>query len=242
MARITVKDLHVTGVDISKRALSLRSYLIGRKQKSNADIPILRGVNFEAKDGDRIGLVGKNGCGKSSLLKAIAGIYPPSAGSVEVEGSIAPLIEMGLGFDPELTGRQNIKLGLIYSGRIHEYSQELEDRIIDFAELSDHIDLPYKNYSSGMCARLAFSTAVFQNPDILLLDEVFAVGDSGFLDKSKDLMVKKLQNVPIALLVNHSPDLVLELCNKCYLMDRGVIIASGSPSEIMKKYEQHLKD
>ena len=242
MAYIKTQDLFVKGVDISKRALSLRSFLIGGKNaRKNVDIPILNGVTFEAKPGDRIGLVGKNGCGKSSLLKAIAGIYPPYSGKVDVEGSIAPLIEMGLGFDPELTGRQNIKLGLIYSGRIHEFSEELEEKIIDFSELREHIDYPYKNYSSGMCARLAFSTAVFQNPDILLLDEVFAVGDSGFLEKSKHLMIEKLENVPIALLVNHSRDLVLELCNKCYLMDKGKILDEGTPEEIIEKYEKLLR-
>lgn len=242
MAHIKIQNLDVTGIDISKRALSLRSFLLGKgKQGGDDRIPILKKINFEAQPGDRIGLVGKNGCGKSSLLKAIAGIYPPEAGSLEVEGSIAPLIEMGLGFDPELTGRQNIKLGLIYSGRIHEYSIELEEKIINFSELGDNIDLPFKNYSSGMCARLAFSTAVFQKPDVLLLDEVFAVGDSGFLEKSKQFMLNKLEHVPIAIMVNHSRDLVLELCNKCYLMEKGEIIMSGSPADIMNVYEKSLE-
>lgn len=239
MVQIDLQAVDVDGVDITGRALSLRKLLLGKSNSNKPTaIPILRDINFKAEKGDKIGIVGRNGSGKSSLLKVIAGIYPISQGNMNVSGRIAPLIEMGIGFDSELSGRQNIKLGLLYSGRIHEYSKEFEEMVIDFSELKDHIDLPLKNYSSGMVARLAFSTSIFQEPDILLLDEVFAAGDSSFLAKSKDLMAKKFERVPISILVNHDSAQILDMCNKCFWMENGRILMSGEPKEVVAAYEK----
>lgn len=240
MARIKLENVKVNGVDISKRALTLRSIFMGRGKLDTNEIPILNGIDFEASDGDRIGVIGRNGSGKSSLFKVIAGIYPVVSGARYVEGSIAPLIEMGIGFSPELSGRQNIKLGLVYSGRISQFTPELEQRIIDFSELNDHIDLPLKNYSSGMYSRLAFAVSIFQEPDILLLDEVFSAGDIGFVEKCKKLMDTKFKNVPISIMVNHSTETILEMCNLCYWLDDGKVVMKGDPASVVKAYEEAM--
>lgn len=234
--QIKLEGIDVDGVDTSNRSMSLRKVLLQRGEFDSFRIPILKKVNFEANPGDRIGVIGRNGSGKSSLLKAIAGIYPISSGKRTVVGNIAPLIEMGIGFDPEMSGRQNIVLGLLYSGRIEEHCRELEDLVIEFSELGDHIDLPVKNYSSGMVSRLAFSIAIFQHPDILLLDEVFAAGDLGFVNKSKRIMEDKFTSVPISILVNHSSEEIIELCNKCYWFVDGEVKMVGKPKDVVGEY------
>jgi lipopolysaccharide transport system ATP-binding protein len=233
---IILDNVWVEGVDTDRRASSIRQVLFAKGKLTSNKIAILDDINFSAKDGDRIGIIGKNGCGKSSLLKTIAGIYSISKGRIEVSGRLAPLIEMGVGFDSELSGRQNIKLALCYSGRMADYSVQLEQEIIEFSELKDKIDLPLKTFSSGMVARLAFSTSVLQHPDILLLDEVLATGDAAFVKKSYDFMQKKLDAVSIAIIVNHSNDAIKELCNRCVLMDRGKIICEGTPDDVIKEY------
>jgi lipopolysaccharide transport system ATP-binding protein len=237
--KIELNNISVSGLDVSKRAASVRQFLFARQSLSSIKIPILQNISFTAKKGDRIGILGRNGSGKSSLLKTIAGIYPYESGSISVIGELAPLIEMGIGFDPELSGRQNIKLALCYSGRIADYSKELEQTIIEFAELADKIDMPLKTFSSGMVARLAFSTSVLQHPDILLLDEVLATGDASFIEKSYNYMQKKLEDVSIALIVNHSIDAIDKLCNRCLLLDQGRLIADGPTDEIIKLYNNN---
>ena len=163
---IKLNNVSVNGIDTSTRASSIRQLIASDKKKIKSSvIPILDNISFEAKPGDRIGLVGRNGSGKSSLLKVICGIYPIESGKIEKRGTVAPLVEMGVGFNQELSGRQNIKLTLIYSGRLGSYSKELEEEIIEFSELGDKIDLPLKTYSSGMQSRLAFSASIFQKPE-----------------------------------------------------------------------------
>jgi ABC-type polysaccharide/polyol phosphate transport system ATPase subunit len=235
-SKIILKNVSVTGVDTSKRASSVRQFLFSGTSLVSNKLPILNDISFCANKGDRIGIVGKNGSGKSSLLKTIAGIYPTDSGTIEVSGKLAPLIEMGVGFDPELSARQNIKLALCYSGRIADYSKELEESIIDFAELIEKIDMPLKTFSSGMVARLAFSISVLQYPDILLLDEVLATGDTAFVEKSYNFMQKKLDDVSIALIVNHSVESIQKLCNRCILMKEGRIVNDGATNDIIDHY------
>ncbi|KKB96306.1 Teichoic acids export ATP-binding protein TagH [Candidatus Arcanobacter lacustris] len=233
---IKLQDVYVESVDVTKRASSIRNLIFAKESLKSTFLPILNNINFSAKPGDRIGIIGRNGCGKSSLLKTIAGIYPAKSGSVSLQGSLVPLIEMGVGFDSELSGRHNIQLALCYSGRMDQYSKELEEQIIDFAELAEKIDMPLKNFSSGMVTRLAFSCSIFNDPDILLLDEVFATGDASFVKKSQDFMLKKLENTAITIIVNHSIDAIKSICNRCVLMDNGYIIADGSVDEVTKQY------
>ncbi|MEY3197077.1 MAG: O-antigen export system ATP-binding protein RfbE [Pseudomonadota bacterium] len=231
---------YASGVDALKRAKGLRDLALGRGSKINATIPILHDINFSAEFGDRIAFIGNNGSGKSSLLKVIAGIYPLKSGTVSVKGSIAPIIEMGIGFEPEMTGRDNIKLAMVYNGTIENYSKNLEGEIIDFSELGEKIDWPVKTYSSGMLSRLAFSISTMQDPEILLLDEVFAAGDHHFLNKAMKRMKDKFFKSHISILVSHQDELIREICNRCILLENGRIIADGKPDKILARYEAEL--
>lgn len=235
---ISLKEIYVDGINASLRAEGLKKMFLSKKALAGKEIriPILKGVSLAVKSGEKIGIIGRNGSGKSSLLKVIAGIYPPKSGEVSINGKIAPLIEMGVGFEPELTGRQNIKVGLLYSGRLGEYSGEMEKEIIAFSGIAEKIDIPYKYYSSGMQARLAFSLCIFQRPDILLLDEVFATGDSEFVKKSEHLMKEMFSSVPISILVSHSTSIIKDLCSRCILMSDGKIIDDGVTDKIIKIY------
>jgi lipopolysaccharide transport system ATP-binding protein len=242
MASIDFNEVHIDGIDGMARAAGLKEWLLRSSghHSQPVRIPILKGVTFSARTGDRIGVVGSNGAGKSSLLRAIAGIYPPKSGTVKVSGKVAPLIEMGVGMNANLTGRQNIKLGLLYNNRLSEYCAALENEIIAFAELGEKIDVPYKYYSSGMSARLAFAISIFQHPDILLLDEVFAVGDQNFVAKAKQAMRDKFESVAISILVTHETAPIASMCNRCLWLDQGRIRADGTPAEILDMYHHAL--
>lgn len=237
---IDLKDIFVWGVDTHARAASLRQWFTRRRSLRHVRIPILHDVNFSAKPGDRIAIIGQNGSGKSSLMKVISGNYPIHAGSRRVTGSVAPLIEMGAGFEPEMSGRYNIKLSYAYRGKLREYSKAIEQTIIDFSELQEKIDLPLKTYSSGMGGRLAFASVIFQDPDILLLDEIFATGDAGFISKANDILRKKVDNVSIAVMVSHAPNEFTDLCNRYILMHQGRIINEGGRKEILTQYYKDI--
>jgi len=233
---IKLNDVYVWGVDTHARAASLRQWFGHRRTLKSTKIPILLGVSLEAKPGDRVAIIGPNGCGKSSLLKVISGNYPIHQGTRQVEGSIVPLIEMGAGFENEMSGRRNIQLSYAYRGKLREFSPEIERKVIEFSELGEKIDLPLKTYSSGMQSRLAFSSAIFQDPDVLLLDEIFATGDAGFVEKSRKMLLDKVDKVSIAIMVNHSPNEFTDLCNHYVLMDKGKIINMGKRKEILHQY------
>lgn len=236
-AHIELQNVEVYGVDTLKRAQSIKQIVFHYNAvMKGVRIPILRGVSLSIREGERVGFIGRNGSGKSSLLRVIAGIYPAQSGKVRVAGRIAPLIEMGLGFDYEFTGRQNIRIGLLYSGRYQDYNKQMEDRIINFTGLGEKIDLSVKAYSSGMRARLAFAVALFQEPDILLLDEAFATGDAEFIQKSQQAMREKFTSVPIAILVSHETSIIQDLCTRCIWMEGGRIAADGPPSEVIAAY------
>ncbi len=237
---IKLENVNVSGVDTLTRASSLRQWFIKRKSMRSTHIPILRDINFTAQSGDRIALIGMNGSGKSSMLKVISGNYPIESGTREVQGSIVPLIEMGAGFESEITGRANIKLSFAYRGRLREYSKDLEEQIIAFSELGAKIDLPLKTYSSGMQSRLAFSSAIFQHPEILLLDEVLAAGDAGFSEKSTKLLLSKIDQAQITIIVSHSLDQVKKICNRFILLSQGRIINDGAANDVIRQYEKDI--
>lgn len=198
----------------------------------------LKDVNLEVKRGEAWGLIGTNGSGKSTLLKLICGILKPYKGSVQVFGSIAPLIELGAGFDGELTARENVYL----NGALLGYKREFMDRhfneIIEFAELQDFVDVPLKNFSSGMSARLGFAVATIVKPDILIVDEVLAVGDQAFQEKCKQRMEKMLSGGTTLLFVSHSIDQVKELCQNAIWIDKGTVMASGDIEQVAEMYVQ----
>lgn len=196
----------------------------------------LKDVNLEVKRGESWALVGTNGSGKSTLLKLICGILKPYKGSVEVAGSIAPLIELGAGLDGQLTARENIFLNGALLGHKKSFMQKHFDEIIDFAELHDFVDVPVKNFSSGMSARLGFSIATIVKPDILIVDEALSVGDAAFQAKSQRKMEKMIAEGATLLFVSHSINQVRELCQNAIWIDKGIVKASGKTEEIIPLY------
>lgn len=194
-------------------------------------------VSFEIQKGDILGLVGLNGAGKSTMLKIMAGILEPTSGTISVNGTIAPLIEVGAGFDPELTARENIYLNGAILGHDKEFLDDHFDAIVDFAELRQFIDVPVKNFSSGMYARLGFSIATEIKPDILIVDEILSVGDYAFQGKCAqriDSMIKKGTTV---IMVSHSIDLIKKMCTKVIWLEHGRIKDVGNAEDVCNRYE-----
>ena len=201
----------------------------------------LNDINFEIKRGDRLAILGFNGAGKSTLLKAIVGVYKPTEGTITKKGVIAPLLELGAGFDPNYTGRENIYLYGAILGYSHEYIEDKIDEIIAFSELGHFIEVPVKNYSSGMRARLGFSIATAVDPDILILDEVLSVGDAKFRKKSLAKVKSMFDKGVTVLFVSHSIEQVKAVCNSAILLEKGNIIAQGDVNEVAELYEEKTK-
>ncbi len=198
---------------------------------------VLRDISFEVKQGDFFGIVGRNGSGKSTLLKIISGIYVPNKGTVTVNGKLVSFIELGVGFNPELTGRENVYLNGALLGFTRDEIDAMYDDIVDFAELGDFMDQKLKNYSSGMQVRLAFSVAIKAQGDILVLDEVLAVGDEAFQRKCDNFFTKvKKDSKKTVILVTHSMDAVKRYCNNAILIKDGMIIASGDKDKVADQY------
>ena len=198
----------------------------------------LKDISFTLKKGDRLGILGLNGAGKSTLLKVIAGVYEPTEGYVKRYGKIAPLLELGAGFDPQYTGAENIFLYGSVLGFSRDFLKSKYDEIVEFSELKEFIDVPIKNYSSGMRTRLGFSIATIVDPEILILDEVLSVGDAKFRKKSEKKIMSMFDNDATVLFVSHSVNQVQRLCNKAILLEHGKIIASGTADEVADIYRK----
>ncbi len=196
----------------------------------------LNDVNIEIEKGDFYGLVGINGSGKSTLLKTVAGVFKPTKGSVTVNGTIAPLIELGAGFDMDLTARENIFLNGAVLGFSKQHMMEKFDDIVDFSELHDFLDVPLKNYSSGMVARIAFAIATATRPDILIADEILSVGDYAFQEKCEARMKELLDSGTTVIFVSHSIDQVKRMCNKATWLEKGKVIMSGDAQTVCDAY------
>ena len=196
----------------------------------------LSDISFTIPKGDSFALVGANGSGKSTMLKVIAGIYKPTKGSVQVNGTIAPLIELGAGFDAELTARENVFLNGAVLGIPRKMMAEYFDSILDFAELWDFVDVPIKNYSSGMYARLGFSIATIVKPEILIVDEILAVGDSSFQDKCEKKMDELLSGGTTLILVSHDADQVVKMCRRALWLEHGHAMAIGDAQQVCREY------
>jgi ABC-type polysaccharide/polyol phosphate transport system ATPase subunit len=240
MSRITVEDISVKFRLYHDHSPSLKDTFanIFRKKKaaSFVDFWAVRGVSFNVYAGDRLGIVGNNGAGKSTLLKALCRVYESKYGNIKVDGTVVPLLEIGAGFHPEFTGRENIKLNGSILGLNKRQISLIEPEVIDFSELDNFIDTPVKYYSTGMYMRLAFSLATAISPDILILDEIFAGGDASFMQKAKARMHEMINKANIMIMVSHDHELVRTLCNRVIWMESGKIIADGPPDEIIKKY------
>jgi ABC-type polysaccharide/polyol phosphate transport system ATPase subunit len=200
----------------------------------------LKNLNLSIKGGDRLGIIGLNGAGKSTMLKMIVGIYPPQKGSVHVKGKVTPLIELGTGFDHELSGRENIYLNGALLGRSFKQMRSMEDAIIEFSGLEEKIDMPIKYYSSGMMGRLAFSIGTIMEPEILLVDEVFSTGDAQFVEKARKRMAQLISKSSIVVIVSHSMEHIVQFCNRVIVLNRGVVVAEGDPAEMVDYYRANV--
>jgi ABC-type polysaccharide/polyol phosphate transport system ATPase subunit len=196
----------------------------------------LDGVSFEINSGEILAVIGRNGSGKSTLLKVISRVIPPTRGRIIVKGHVEPMIELGVGFNPELSGRENIMLNAAVHGRDPKLVKSRMDELISWAGLEDVIDLPLRTYSSGMVARLGFSVATDINPDIVLVDEVLAVGDIDFAEKSRARMEKIMSEGATVVLVSHDLETLKSLATRAIWMEHGQIRAEGNPEEVIKKY------
>ena len=235
---IEVKNATVRFNKSAESISGLKEYIIKmlKRELMFQEFLALKNINFTVKRGESWGLSGKNGSGKSTLLKLISGIIRPYQGNVTVNGSISPLIELGAGFDPELTARENIFLNGALLGYSKIFIESHFQEIVDFAELNDFIDVPIKNFSSGMSARLGFAIATVQKPDILIVDEVLAVGDFSFQQKCKERMENLLSNGTTLLFVSHSIEQVKELCSKAIWIDNGEVRAIGETHSVSQEY------
>lgn len=241
-----MKDIVIKLQDVSmcfnmstERITSLKEYIIKvlKRQIFYNEFWALQGVNVQIEKGDIVGIIGLNGAGKSTLLKVISGIIKPTNGTVDIKGSIAPLIELGAGFDPELSGRENIYLNGAVLGISKKEIERKIDEIIEFSELGDFIDSPIKNYSSGMYARLGFAIATCINPDILIVDEILSVGDYKFQEKSSKRISDMMNKGTTIIMVSHSIEQVEQLCNKIIWLEKGKIKAIGN-KKIIKDYQK----
>lgn len=203
----------------------------------------LKDVDFEIKKGEVVGIIGSNGAGKSTLLKIISGVMKPTKGKVIVNGVISPMIELGAGFDFELTARENIYLNGAILGYSEKFLKEKFEEIVEFSEIRDFLDVPVKNFSSGMIAKLAFSISTIVNPEILIVDEILSVGDIKFQQKSKEKMLSMINNGGTTVLyVSHSLEAVKEMCTKVIWLDHGNLIKIGNAKEVCKAYyEKQMK-
>ena len=224
---------------------SVKGALVGlfNSNRSYEKQEVLKDISFEIKKGEFFGIVGRNGSGKSTLLKLLAGIYTPDTGTIQLNGSLTPFIELGVGFNPELTGRENVFLNGALLGFSRKEMEEMYDEIVDFAELEKFMDQKLKNYSSGMQVRLAFSIAIRADSDILLLDEVLAVGDEAFQKKCRDYFAMLRQNKKTVILVSHDMDTVKRFCSRALLIKQGSIVVEGNSNTVAQEYiHQNIQD
>lgn len=227
----------------SEKVDNIKEYIIKsiKHQISYDEFWSLRNVSFTMNKGERMGILGLNGAGKSTLLKVISGVYKPTEGKVIRHGKVVPLLELGAGFDQQYTGKENIFLYGTVLGYTKGYLEEKYDEIVEFSELGKFIDVPIKNYSSGMKSKLGFSIATIANPDILILDEVLSVGDAKFRKKSEAKIMQLMEGGTTVLFVSHSLAQVQRICDRAMILDHGTLKAIGGIDEISNQYEAMIE-
>lgn len=234
---ISIKDIHKEFILPQSKNTSMKQAAVNIVRRNNkVTQKVLDGVSFDIKKGEFFGIVGRNGSGKSTLLKLIAGVYYPTAGSIDVNGGLTPFIELGVGFNPELSGHDNVYLNGALLGFTRAQMDDMYDEIVEFAELGPFMDQKLKNYSSGMQVRLAFSIAIKAKNDILIFDEVLAVGDEAFQRKCLDVFEEYKANKQTVILVSHDMETVRRFCTRAALISDGELISIGSPRRIADKY------
>lgn len=227
-----------------EKNFSLKLFFINlfkpKKKDKKQEFWALKDVSFEVEKGEVIGFIGSNGAGKSTMLKVIAGVMKPTKGKVEVHGNICPMIELGAGFDMDLTARENIFLNGAVLGYSKSFIEEKFDEIVDFSELRDFLDVPVKNFSSGMTARLAFSIATVVEPEILIVDEILSVGDMAFQAKSEAKMKSMIGGGTTVLYVSHSIESIKSICSKAVWLEHGQVVKIGSAEEVCNEYSKSI--
>lgn len=242
MAKVMVKvdDLGMRFNLMENKVDDLKDYIIKaiKRELRYQEFWALRDVSFEVKQGERLGILGLNGAGKSTLLKIVSGVLKPSEGMVKTSGKIAPLLELGAGFDRQYTGAENIYLYGAVLGYSREFIEDKFDEIVQFSGLKEFIHVPVKNYSSGMKARLGFSIATIVEPEILILDEVLSVGDAKFRRKSERKIKSMFDKGITVLFVSHSLEQVKRICDKAIILDKGRLVAFGNIDDVSRVYEE----
>jgi ABC-type polysaccharide/polyol phosphate transport system ATPase subunit len=240
---IAVQDVSITYRTTFERKPTLRSMLtrMGRGERVIREIEAVRNVSFEITNGTVLGIVGANGAGKSTLVRAIAGILPPTSGRIDVYGRVSTLLALGVGFNKNLSGRDNVRLGGLAAGYEEEKLAEKYEEIVKFAELGEFMDMPMRTYSSGMYGRLAFSVAVNMDPDILLIDEALSVGDARFRRKSANKMRDLCAQAHTIVLVSHALGTIRELCDQAIWLDHGELRMWDEPDAVVDAYTEFLE-
>lgn len=235
---ISVKNLSVKYKVFNDKIRTLKEFLIAifKGKLSYKTFIALKNINFDLNKGDILGVIGHNGAGKSTLLKVLSGIIVPNDGKIKIKGNIVPLLELGSGFDFDLSGRENIFLNGAILGYKKEFLINKEKEIIEFSELGEFIDIPIRNYSSGMIVRLAFSIATIVEPEILIVDEILSVGDINFQEKSKKRMLKMMGGGTTVIFVSHDIEQIRRFCNKILWLDHGKIKQFGETEKVIKDY------
>jgi len=236
---IRANDISMRYLMTYDRIQSIKEYIVQmlRGKIKYEEFWALKNVSFEVERGEVVGIIGHNGAGKSTLLKVISGILKPTGGELEVHGNVVPMLELGSGFDHDLTGRENIFLNGSILGYSEKYLKEKYEQIVEFSELGKFIDVPIRNYSSGMLMRLAFSIATVVQPEILIVDEILAVGDAAFQEKSKTRMLELMGGGTTVLFVSHSLEQIREMCDRVIWLEHGQVKAIGATKEICDAYE-----
>lgn len=243
MPSITVKNLYISFPLYHENMRNLRKitniFLSGRLSEDKHRkiyVQSLRDISFSIKGGERVGLIGTNGAGKTTLLRTMSGIYEPVSGHLRIEGHISSLLDPSVGMNPELTGRENIRLRCYIDGVPHKQMNEIEEKVIEFSELGSYIDLPVKTYSSGMNLRLGFGLITAIDPQILLMDEWFMTGDEGFMLKATHRLENIVKKSQILIISTHSPQILIKWCNRIIWLEQGFLKMDGTPQEVLPVY------
>jgi len=246
LAAIVLNDVSVEIPIFDVSRVSLKRALIGRtvggrfgELGTHVTVSALKNINFEAHEGDRVALVGANGSGKSTLLRVVSSVYPPTSGSVNIIGDVSPMFDATLGMSQDATGYENIQIAGTIWGMTRAQIKNSVDDIADFTELGDFLKLPVRTYSSGMLMRLAFAIATVRDPEILLIDEIIAVGDKGFFDKAFKRLQQLVERSRILMVAAHMDDILRHLCNKAVWLSHGSLIDQGELDSVLAAYRQH---
>ncbi len=236
---IEVSDVSLKFKMANDRINTIKEFTVAllRRKLHYQEFWALRDVSFSIKKGTVLGIIGENGAGKSTLLKVISGIMKPTVGKVQVNGNVVPMLELGSGFDHDLSGRENIFLNGSILGYSEAFLTEKYDEIVAFSEISQFLEMPLRNYSSGMIMRLAFSIATVVNPEILIVDEILSVGDAGFQEKSHQRMMQLMSGGTTVLFVSHNLAQIRRMCNKVLWIDHGKMVGFGDTKELCDRYE-----